>query len=232
MQVEGKVHRTKADRRTALRDLGLTEEAIIEAIKRANREAGRVVRGYHAKNGPGTILYHWIVFGLRAHRPKGWKVREHGGIPSILSPDGTRQVIVSSGDPNTGNELRPPKSRNPKGAETVKLVWRNRHQASLTEADDTELDDSWLSLVPDDELFDDDSVPNETWMLVYYLDERMHELRFELSKAVAMTDDMHFAILDDAPRIIFDVIKNPEPPTVAPEDEEQASVVNVQRRKA
>ena len=161
-----------------------------------------------AANAAGTYAYLAAVRALRdVLAAYGWQPHKKLNLEMVKPPSGRFFIIPSSGDKYTGFDGIEPKTRNPKGNQTIDLVARNRRNRNQG------------SLFPDMEpvipVFDPESTP--TWFLLYHIDKK--EMRMELALPVNIDiDDLRVDQWRE--RIKLESIKfdhTPIPPTFTPE---------------
>lgn len=96
-------------------------------------EAGQMGRNSCTANHPpilaGVNAWGWTVYSLREQlMPLGWTKSDAGNYSSVVHPDRRFQIIVATGDENTGNGLlyTPPRTKFKKGPATRAAVRFNR----------------------------------------------------------------------------------------------------------
>jgi hypothetical protein len=113
-----------------LQRMGIPLDALEGALLDGFRGRGACT-GLHPKWFPGSRQHADTVQGIRARLiQEGWTPAEERGLATIVSPDGSFQIAVSSGDANVGTS-EPPKTTNPKGSATVSAVETNEKQQNL-----------------------------------------------------------------------------------------------------
>ncbi len=157
------------DVRRELAALGLTLEPLQDAV----------LRGFTAgisrteNDAPtATGFYHWneTVRTLRENlAASSWRRRNENGLPTMVNPDKSLAVCVSSGDENTGLADKNPSTKNHKGPRTAEFVALNFEQI-----------DMFPDLRPVVESNQTGS-STRTWTLLFCTDTDRHELRSELS---------------------------------------------------
>lgn len=120
----------------ALKDLGLTQDILREAI-----EQGEIARASCTANDPPCVpgIYSWgsTVRSLRdilIPQPYGWTKTDDGNYSTVVSPDGTFQIAVVTGDLGTGLANHNPTSKYPKGPKTQDAVKTNKQFLLFPEA--------------------------------------------------------------------------------------------------
>jgi hypothetical protein len=111
----------------ALNDLGLTQDILREAI-----EQGEIARASCTANDPPCVpgIYSWgsTVRSLRdilIPQPYEWTKSDDGNYSTVISPDGSFQIAVVTGDLGTGLADHNPTSKYPKGPKTQDAVHAN-----------------------------------------------------------------------------------------------------------
>lgn len=135
------------------------------------------VSALHPKGFRGTKAWADGTSALREILvSKGWHTEDPQGQPRIVSNDLTLAITVSSGNPDTGNADAMPQTRNHKGDQTAKSVDYNSKQMLL-----------FPELKPETPIV---SIMNgqELWVLLYYVDVKNRQVRFELSKPTNMSE--------------------------------------------
>lgn len=108
--------------------------------------------------------------------PEGWDTRSERGYELTIHPTLNYGIAVSSGDAYTGQDGDfDPSTSSDKGQATRDIV---KHNGQL----------SFATIAPD-EFPDQEPPPHETWLLLYCIDEERDEVRLELSRPKAMTDN-------------------------------------------
>lgn len=163
----------------------------------------------------GSHQYADIVQGLRLRLiPLGWTASEVRGFATIVSPDESFQVAVSSADAQVGREGSP-RTKNPKGAATVYAIERNKEQRKLF---------GTLPIVlPPRNIIKPSG--RTTWFLLYH--QTNTEIWFELSLPKSMGLDGRPN--DWAVRLKFAPIKLGATPTPTPDSTPTKHVVEVTR---
>ena len=181
-------------------------------IKWLNKIGLRALAAYNqatpndAANAAGSYAYFAAVRAMRDILcPKGWGIERKHNLEFIKYPEGTYNLITSSGDRNTGIKNGTPKTMNSKGSETQRVVDTNA----------TQLFFSWW---PNAEALvlqkDASSVP--TWFLLYHIDVTK-EVRMELSLPIKV--NLNDLKVDEwKQRLILPCIEFSPTPTVSKPD--------------
>jgi hypothetical protein len=167
---------TPAESLGQLRVLGVPLEVLVDSLVDGHH-GGASCSPLHPRWFEGSHQHADIVQGLRLRLiPLGWTVSEERGLATVVSPDRTFQVAVSSGDGQVGKEGSP-RTKNPKGAATALAVAVNSKQGRLFGA---------LPVMVNPR----NSTPPSglaSWFLLYHQTES--EIWFELSLPQSMGSD-------------------------------------------
>ncbi len=109
---------------------------------------------------------------------RGWKVDRARGYETAAHPSNAMCVALSAGSADTGRTDAIPKTRNPKGEMTKRMVARNSRQLSLGSGN-SEFAGAGEPTVADEQ--------RVTWLLLHYYDRVKGEIRLELSCPSEMT---------------------------------------------
>jgi hypothetical protein len=171
-----------------LRTLGVQEPELVMAVRAAEVER-RSCSSLEPSIAPGFKA--WVA-GFRTLAEqlviRGWEKTETKGLPRVLNPETRMAIAVVSGDEGTGIASATPKSKTPKGAQSVFLVHSNEIQQNLFE------DRRFRPLPAEQE--------QVTWWLLIYSDG-LDAIRAELSLPVGMGEDNRFSDWKD--RIIIEL---------------------------
>lgn len=120
------VNKDVVDVSNRLESLGLIYSGIRDAVL-----YGETFRDASTENDVqfliGAIAWGKHMRGMRDWLvPIGWARLDVRNVPMIVHPSGEFAITVSSGDENTGNPDRSPKSKNAKGSATEDLVANNK----------------------------------------------------------------------------------------------------------
>ena len=172
--------------------LGLTEELLVDAVL-----AGEIARRSCSPLAPANAagIEAWIHSFVRLAEElvptDQWEKTETRGLPRMVNLETRIALAVCNGDGGTGLRWGAPKSKNPRGQQSVLFVRSNERQLNLfTEG-------PWVPLPPDEEQI--------TWWLLIYSNED-EILRAELSLPVGLGEDSRFSFWRE--RILLDI---PEP---------------------
>lgn len=166
------------DVRSALARLGLTLDPFQEAaqagfLARASRTAN------DAPNAPGTYQWNETLRVIREHLVSmHWMRSNLNGLPTVVNPDRTIAVSVSSGNEFTGNPVRTPSTKYDKGPSTKGFVASNATQTELFPA----------YAISDEEVVILQSSTIATWTFLFVTDADNDEVRSELSLPVYIDD--------------------------------------------
>ena len=157
------------DVHSRLAQLGLTEQALVNAVARGNTRR-RECTPNHPASFAGLEAWGWTVCYLRDELvPKGWERCEVGNWPITVHPSKRLAICVATGDENTGSPNANPMTKSPKGPNTVQAVAINHAQISLFE-----------DLIPDQTGEEQDD--RITWLLL--ISNHKGKVRCELSLPV------------------------------------------------
>jgi len=201
----------EASKTARLAELGLGEETLRQAVT-----DGELARASCTRNDPrvypGQTAWARTTRGLReALVPRGWEPSEEANLPTIVSPDKTMAITVSSGDDGTGCLTRSPQTRNPKGTATLRAIFENHRQLRF-------------GFIEDDE----GKLPRLTWVLL--VARVKGEVRCELSLPAAVGDGGRVTAWSE--RIILDpVALGVEAPVSAPENEPTVEIQVVRKAR-
>lgn len=147
---------------------GISEIVLRSALENGVYEYQRT-SPLHPLTDGGTRAWGAIVAGLRyllLSQANGWGYKNEYGVSLTYNKMYGMNIIVTSGDNDTGMIEGNPKTKNKKGAATESLV-----NVNLSLFDD----------IPTGELLNNKIDPNETWILLYHIDHKLKEVRAELS---------------------------------------------------
>ena len=102
--------------------------------------------------------------------PIGWEPHVRHNLEMTVNPETNISILVSSGNKDTGKKNGSPKTKNPKGNQTKKIVSFNYRQ---------------LRLPTKGYKVKNISISN-IWLLLYHIDIKMSQMRLELSLPVEM----------------------------------------------
>lgn len=157
---------------------------------------------------PGILGWGKITRAWRDHMiPRGHQRLNIRGQASTAAADGKYAVVVAAGDDKTGRRNGEPSNRSAKGTATYLAVDDNRR--------------SFAEYEPDFERFNEAPVvkPKQTWMLLYFIDDELDEVRCELSLPSSI-DDYGF-VLAWGQRILLAPLDLPNKPAYRAEDEDE-----------
>lgn len=153
-----------------LTELGLKPELILKVGNKA-------LAAYHettlhdAVSAAGQYAYLAAVRSIRDELcPRGWEPHVKHNLEMTVNPETGISILVSSGNKDTGKEHGNPKTKNPKGNQTKKIVSFNDRQLRLPTM---EYKVKNVSL-------------NNIWLLLYHIDTTKSQMRLELSLPVKM----------------------------------------------
>ena len=114
-----------------LRELGLTVEGLVEAVRQGEMAAAEATR-HDPPTAGGYDRWRYTVRSLRdTYCPTGeWVAREENGLPLLESEDKARVVIVRPGDEGVGDPSMVPRLRRAPG-EAISNRTKTNHLAQL-----------------------------------------------------------------------------------------------------
>lgn len=191
--------------------LGLSVDLLRDAV--AMGEAARnSCTANDPVSTPGYLAWARTIRGLRDLLAPEWRTSSEGGLDTVVAPDGTFAIAVTTGDDATGRKTGSPKTKYPKGKATASAIAKNQ---------------MWLRF---DELepivFDPVPTARVTWLLLFAQGEG--EVRCELSLPAAIGDDGRIETWSE--RIILPPVGRDGEPKVTPADQEPDIVIEVSRR--
>lgn len=161
-----------------LRDLGLTTDILINAV-RAAYQAWSNCTDLDPKMYPGLTVWAVAIRHLRMGLlPQQWQARDDGNFSVTVSPDGQVAITVATGDDRTGIADRIPTTQSSKGPRTMEAVAANNKQMGL----DLVFPDGWIPPLYDPAKFGDCA----TWLLLIHRDDLA--VRAELSHPLGFDD--------------------------------------------
>jgi hypothetical protein len=179
--------------------IGITEEILSNAIKMGLRDRNQVSDLYPVTT-KGLRTWEGVIAGLRGGllglSEFDWTKDHKKGLSITSSKLANLTLVVTSGDKATGVVEKTAKTKNAKGPSTIEFVGRN---GDLFEGFDNNVENIKAD-------------PNETWVLLYFVDNAKNEVRYELSLPINLHSiDGKLKIDEWEKRVIF----NPVPFSVA-----------------
>ena len=163
-----------------LRELGLSEELLLEAIRAGYEHAGEFT-SHDPPSARGISVWRVVVRTLRDRLvPDGWLVENPHNYALTVHPSREWAIAVARGDEATAQTEDRITTRSPKGPMTRRMVEQNRQLSFLDSAPDV-----WNVYSP---------TGVRTWILLYYWDDRTDEemeLNCELSLPLRMDHHGH-----------------------------------------
>jgi hypothetical protein len=167
-------------------ELGLDVEWFVSAAQAselARRSHGPLAPSVAVGIGSYAAAFVGVAEPLAA---KGWEKRESRGMARMVRGDQSMAIAVCTGDEGVGMADITPRSKYPRGVESLRILTRQR-SLGLFEIEDTE-----ESAEPEP----------DTWWLLIHSDGRSI-LRAELSRPVGVDEDQHLAFWSE--RILLDI---------------------------
>jgi hypothetical protein len=159
-------------------ELGLSGE-LLQEVGRKALAAYHQTTAHDASGAAGQYAYLAAVRALRDILcPKGWEPHVRHNLEMTVNPETNISIMVSSGDEGTGVEDATPKTKNPKGDQTKRVVAFNARQLRL----------------PTLEYKVQNISISKVWVLLYHTDVKKSQMRLELSLPVEMDmNDIHIS---------------------------------------
>jgi hypothetical protein len=160
------------DVRLRLDRLGLKVDPLQNVVR-----GGYIARISRTENdspiAPGLYQWNETVRMLREYGVGlGWGRNNDNGLPTIINPEGTIAICVSSGDEKTGIATATPGTKHKKGPRTAAFVTSNQMQLALGEYITMQKGPVYSSV---------DGRALATWTLLFFPDHESEEIRSELS---------------------------------------------------
>ncbi len=186
-----------------LAELDLTEDILIRVVQAAEMER-RSCSPLEPTIAPGFKAWA-TAYRVAAEllMPRNWERVELRGLPRLLNPETRVAIAIVGGDEATGRNTGPdPKSKTPRGSQSIFLVRSNEHQLAIPFAEGQR-----FRRLPDD-------AEQITWWLLIYSDG-ISALRAELSLPVGLGEDNRLSrwqerILITVPDLSVDYLGRPE----------------------
>lgn len=154
--------------------LGVQEAVLRDAVQFGITQ-GFTCTHHDPPNLAGILAWGRTVRALRDTLvPQGWGISNARNYPTVVHPQDEWSLAVASGDSGTGVPDQTPSTRSAKGPVTENAVRRN--QTSFADID---------ASFPRVEVVG----PQQTWVLLFFVDGETDEVRLELSLPRAMTAD-------------------------------------------
>lgn len=178
---------------SVLEKMGLREEVIRRAIHEGLGEYLGVTK-LHPLTAGGSRAWQEVIASLReqllSEDSSDWGIEHKRGLDLTYNREKNVNLVVTSGDKDTGREEGFPKTKNSKGAATRDFVGVN------------------LSFFDEDNdlpLLEKKIDKTETWVLLYHIDMGKKEVRFELSLPKGMNGSANNIKINSwVQRIVFD----------------------------
>jgi len=197
-----------------LKSLGLDAEWLKEICLRALAAYSQATP-HDAANAAGSYAYFAAVRAARDMLcPQGWDLQRQHNVELTKNPENNISLAVSSGDEGTGVENAIPRTKNPKGPQTKKMVAQNAKQFILPGMEDKL---NW------------NTVSESTYILLFHVDTVKSEMRMELSLPIEM-DIEKMRVVGWKKRIILPPVEFSPPITISESDSEPEIEIIVKRR--
>lgn len=193
---------------TELSSLGLSKSILQDAVLRGQL-AKRSVTKNHPPIAGGSMAYFETVCALRDKLlPLGWVTDNSNNLCITRHASGECDLIVSTGDQNTGRANGHPTTKNPKG-NLAKNYIENNQLSFLGQEFDVVVDNS----------------VHNTWMLIYFFDHEEDEVRLELSIPTSIDEQGY--VTQWQKRILIEPISFEQAPNVGNFEPEYGPDVNI-----
>lgn len=164
----------------SLRDLGLREDQVREAVGAGNTARLSAVGKHCAKSAPGYLAWNGVLTSLSQQLCAGdWKRHDPQSLPVLLNRTTKVLLTVSSGNNLTGRRgpRTSPSTKNPKGELTRDLQRNNREstQEPLFEASHQRSTSKFLTELEDFKF----------WVFLVHFDKDQDEIRYEISRPLS-----------------------------------------------
>lgn len=174
------VHVDPQDVESRLSQLGLDEITLRTVVERGFA-AWASCTPNHPPAFPGLSMWAETVRGLGdLLASRGWKRVNESNLPLVLNQDGKLALTVSTGDDATGQSDGNPCTNSAKGPKTASAISDNRQLFLFPEADP-----AVRRAISENVNAPDRS----TWILLLHRDMDKFEVRSELSRPIAMSED-------------------------------------------
>lgn len=174
MQSEAVVYEEPVSVAGRLHALGIDQLTLVESVKEGAAFVLACTK-HDALYLPGILGSGKIVRALRDRLiPRGWAYSNPRNYALTTEPGESFAIAVAGGDVSTGSE-ETPTTRSEKGPATRDAIYGNlQHQLS-------EIDPQFPRV--------DKPLTIQTWILLYFIDDHLNELRMELSLPSGMDHD-------------------------------------------
>lgn len=205
------------EQQKTLKTLGINPQLLCEIGTRI-LAAYNQATPHDAANAAGSFAYFAAVKASRDILcPQGWAPLRKHNLEFVVQLGRNLLLLVSSGDKNTGfvGDVEP-KTKNPKGNQTRKVVAKNANQLYL-----------WPEMEPPEHILDFDSAP--AWFLLYHIDPKEGIMRMELSLPIGF-DIEELRVDGWKQRIILQSIEFNPSPTLPDSDFADEFEVEIRRK--
>ncbi|MGE5034961.1 MULTISPECIES: hypothetical protein [Yersinia] len=174
---------SQQDSQTCLAKMGIDEQNIIDALTAALYERRRTTKLHPVIDG-GFRFWSELVASLRSvliSKDCGWTMVRQNRMELVSNPTHGINLIITSGDKDTGLADGWPKTKNAKGEATMSIVSSNSDTIEMFPSEHPMHSTDGLTLIP---VSSADST--KTYIVLYYYDAGKQEIRCEISFPVGM----------------------------------------------
>jgi hypothetical protein len=203
---------------------GLSEEILRQAIRAGDWARATTSTGNYPRCYSGLSSWAEIVKKLRdLLLAKGWHKTLHAGLEGVMSPEGSVEILVETGDERTGDEtsIIGPTTKYPKGDGIAEAIDNNY----LLEFGNTEIKRN--EEIRNQEFHSAEGM-SHTWFLLHHTAPN-GEIRIELSRPLTIAGGF---VNEWAERIILSPIPPAGSTLVVPEDNPVNPEIDVRRRES
>ena len=212
--------RPNFDRDAQLRQLGVTETELLDALSVGNLAAARCTRN-HPPIAAGFYRFAESVAALAETKaPEGWTRNDYKNFSTIVRPGGKVAIAIASGSEGTGDLSAEVTTRCPKGRATSEAIDMNL----VLPLDERYVSDNERIMQENDEADD----PCATWFLLHDRREGMMYAELSLPKSISASGFVEewFPRIPLTPRALDGatplIVPEAEPPVIP--------IVNIKKR--
>ncbi|HUN61844.1 MAG TPA: hypothetical protein VMU53_07635 [Candidatus Sulfotelmatobacter sp.] len=166
-----RIYANEIDRASKLRELGVSEAILREAVERGQAEQAQRTLN-HPPLYRGLTPWGEITCAFREQViPLGWKRDDDGNLAITINDKGTAGIVVATGDEFTGDKDESPCTKSPRGPRTERIIKRNRSLAETLFGDIRKPTAAEIEKIN----------AQMTWFLLFSRDEKRQLIQCELS---------------------------------------------------